>query len=117
MLVTVGGGWGWSIFGVQWGIAAVGVISVVFELDRYRYLKIAAYLGMGWILVIVLVPLLARMSGPGLMWLFVGAASYTLGVPFFLWRRQPYAHAVWHLFVLGGSISHFFAALFHLPPV
>ena len=47
----------------------------------------------------------------------VGGASYTIGIPFFLWSRQPYAHAVWHIFVLGGSISHFFAALFHLPPV
>ena len=117
MLVTVGGGWGWSIFGVQWGIAAIGVVSVIFELDRTRFLKVGAYVGMGWILVIVIVPLVERMSGPGLLWLFLGAASYSVGIPFFLWRSQPYAHAVWHLFVLGGSISHFFAALFHLPPV
>ncbi|MBM4370865.1 MAG: hemolysin III family protein [Deltaproteobacteria bacterium] len=117
MLVTVGGGWGWSIFGVQWGLALLGVVSVVFSLDRYRVLKIIAYLGMGWILVIVIVPLVQRMSGPGLFWLLLGGTCYTLGVPFFLWRSRPYAHAVWHLFVLAGSISHFFAALFHLPPV
>ena len=117
MLVTVGHGWGWSIFGIQWGLATLGIASLFFRFERLRYVRVAAYLAMGWIVVIAVVPVTERMSGQGLACLFIGGLCYTVGVPFYLWKSRRYTHAIWHLFVLAGSTSHFFGALFHLAPV
>ena len=116
-LVTLGGGWGWSLFGVVWGLAAVGVTLKFFFVDRYELLSTVVYVGMGWVVVVALKPLLAAMPMPGFRWLIGGGLAYTLGVAFFLWDRLPFNHAIWHLFVVAGSICHFVAVLFYvLPP-
>jgi hemolysin III len=105
------GGWGWSLFGVVWGAAALGVFSKLFVGIRFARLSTAIYLLMGWLILIAVVPLMRVMPFEGLLWLSAGGALYTLGVPFFLARGVPYAHFVWHLFVLGGSICHVVAVM------
>jgi hemolysin III len=104
------GGWGWSLFGVVWGFAAVGVVlKSVFGI-RLAALSTVVYIVMGWLVVIAAGPLAARVPLAGLQWLVAGGVLYTLGVLFFAWdQRVRYSHAVWHLFVLAGSAAHFCA--------
>jgi hemolysin III len=115
-LVTLRGPWGWTLFGLIWGMALAGIVSKVFLIDRLRWVSVVFYVGMGWLVVIAIGPLV-RAAPPGLMmWLGIGGACYTLGVVFYVWKRLPYHHAVWHLFVLAGSICHFFGMLFYVAP-
>jgi hemolysin III len=114
-LITLNGPWGWTIFGIEWALAIAGVIyKVFFYTDKHRGISTALYLAMGWLAIIAIQPLLATLSSGGLIWLGIGGLSYSLGVVFYLWDRLPFAHVVWHLFVLGGSISHFFAVYFYV---
>jgi hemolysin III len=109
-LLTLKGGWGWTIFGIEWGLALAGIIyKVFFYTHKHRGVSTAIYLAMGWLAIIAIKPLLASLPTGGLIWLGIGGLSYSLGVIFYLWDRLPFAHVIWHLFVLGGSISHFFA--------
>jgi hemolysin III len=112
-LGVLGGGWGWSLFGVIWGAAAVGVAAKLFGGVRYSRLSTAMYLVMGWMVLIALHPLVVRMPAAGLGWLVAGGLLYSAGVAFYAARRLPYGHFVWHLFVLGGSVCHFFAVLWY----
>ncbi len=113
-LVSMRGGWGWSIFGVIWFMAITGILLKIMFIGRFKILSTIIYVLMGWMIVIAFKPML-NMVPPGLlMWLLIGGVCYTLGVIFYVWKVMPYHHAVWHLFVLGGSISHFFGMLFHL---
>lgn len=110
------GPWGWSLFGVVWGLAALGVVAKVFNRLGHPLLSTALYVGMGWLALVAVVPLFQRVDTTGLALLFAGGAAYTLGAVFFLLdNRVRYAHFVWHLFVLAGSTCHFFAALWHAP--
>lgn len=113
-LVTLEGPWGWSLFGVVWSIAVVGAILKLFFTGRYRILSTILYLLMGWIVIIALKPLIDNIATEGLILLFAGGLSYSLGVIFYLWEKLPFNHAVWHLFVLAGSIFHYFAVLFYV---
>jgi hemolysin III len=115
-LVTLRGPWGWTLFGVVWGLALVGSVLESVFLGRYPRLSTAAYLATGWVGVVVAVPLWDALSGGGWAWLVAGGLSYTVGVAFFAWERLPFHHAVWHLFVLGGAVCHFFAVLHHVVP-
>lgn len=116
-LISLRGAWGWSLFGVVWGLAAIGVILKSSYGARLPALSTAIYLAMGWLIVIALRPLSQHVAPTGLRWLALGGALYTGGVVFYVWERIRYSHAVWHLFVLGGSISHFAAVLWYaLPP-
>ena len=114
VLVNLRGKWGWSLFGVIWGLALAGIVFQVFFVNRFRVLQTLIYLAMGWLVVVAAKPLLARLPRPGLLWLLAGGLSYTVGALFYLWKKLPYHHAVWHLFVLGGSICHYFAILFYV---
>ena len=106
------GPWGWSLFGVVWGAAALGVTVKLLNGLRHPWVSTGLYLAMGWVALVAAVPLVQRMPAAGLAWLLAGGLSYTLGAAVFLLdHRVRYAHAVWHLFVLGGSICHFFAVL------
>lgn len=107
-LVTLHGAWGWALFGVVWGCAALGIAFKVFFTGRMEVLSTVVYVGMGWVALVAVGPLMRRMPGPGLLWLVAGGLFYTAGVAFYRWRRR-YAHAVWHLFVLAGSACHFVA--------
>ncbi|MDY0329974.1 MAG: hemolysin III family protein [Thiomonas sp.] len=106
------GGWGWTLFGLVWGLAAMGLLLKAFAGVRFPRLSTALYLGMGWVVLIAIEPLAERIAPMGLFWLVAGGVSYTLGVVFFVFdARWRYAHFVWHLFVLAGTVCHFFAVL------
>ena len=104
----------WTAFGCIWGIAIVGIVFEWMVQRQYKYLTTTAYLAMGWFGLILLKPLSHDFAIGGLVWLVLGGVLYSLGVVFFLWRSLPYNHAIWHLFVLGGTISHFFCILFYV---
>lgn len=105
-LVTLRGAWGWSLFGVVWGIALLG-ISLKASLGlRWEKLSLLLYLAMGWVVIIAAYPLYQRLAMPGILWLLAGGACYTGGAAFYAWKRLPLNHAVWHLWVLAGSACH-----------
>lgn len=115
MLVTLRGGWGWSIFGTIWALAIGGIIFKLFFFKaRLRTVSAILYLVMGWLVVIALRPLIRELPAGGLWWLLAGGLSYSVGVVFYLWKKIPFGHGIWHLFVLGGSICHYFAILLHV---
>ncbi len=103
------GPWGWTVFGLVWGLAAAGVVVKAVGGVRHLRVSTALYLIMGWLLLIAAKPLWLRMPPWGLFWLFAGGLAYTLGVAFFCANRVRYAHFVWHLFVLTGTACHFIA--------
>jgi hemolysin III len=116
-LVNLRGPWGWSIFGAVWGIALLGVIFQVFLLRRWPLFSVGLYVGMGLIILVAIKPLGATLSPSGLKLLVAGGLAYIVGLIFYGWKRLPYSHAVWHLFVLAGSALHFFSVLFYVIPV
>jgi hemolysin III len=105
---------GWTIFGIEWAAVIAGVLFKVWTTGRYRYLSTLAYVIMGWVVVIAIVPVSRGLGGIGTMWLAVGGGLYTLGTVFYLWRGLPYHHPIWHLFVLFGTMCHFFCILWHV---
>ena len=108
------GGWGWTLFGLVWGLALIGVVLKSFAGMRYPKLSTGLYLAMGWLVVIAIKPMWSLMPAQGLAWLFAGGVAYTLGVVFFvLDERVRYAHFIWHLFVVTGTACHFFAVLWY----
>ena len=108
------GAWGWALFGVVWAAAALGVSAKLFDRLKHPLWSTGLYVAMGWVAVVAAVPLLDRMSGAGVAWLVAGGLSYTAGAVVYLFdSKLRYAHFVWHLFVIGGSTCHFFAALWH----
>ena len=108
------GGWGWALFCIVWSVAAFGVTVKLLNRLKHPLVSTGLYLAMGWVAVVAAAPLVARMPVAGLVWLAAGGLSYTLGaVVFLLDNRIRYAHFVWHLLVLGGSVCHFFAAFWY----
>ncbi|KGO33676.1 MAG: PAQR family membrane homeostasis protein TrhA [Desulfoprunum sp.] len=116
-LVSLRGPWGWTLFGVIWGLAVMGIIIEITRLRRFRAGLIALYVIMGWAVIAAIKPMLDSVSSGGLQLLLAGGLAYTGGVVFYLWKRLPYNHAIWHLFVLTGSIFHFLAILLYVIPV
>ena len=110
------GGWGWSLFGIEWGLAIIGVMMTMFIHPPIGWLSLLLYLSMGWLLLIALRPLRAHLAPRGLMLLVAGGVAYTIGVIFYVCDDLPYYHAVWHTFVLAGSVCHFFAVLLYAIP-
>ena len=107
---VLAGSWGWSLFGVVWGLAIFGVLVKSILGTQYQGLSTSLYLVMGWIVIVAIQPMLTAVPLPGLLWLLAGGLAYAIGVVFFLLdRRIPYAHFVWHLFVIAGSCFHFIA--------
>lgn len=115
-LVNLQGVWGWSIFAAIWTLAVTGVLLRVFVGRKSNKASVALYIAMGWLIVIAFKPLLASISAKGMIFLMLGGVSYTGGVVFYVWRSLPFHHAIWHVFVLGGSVFHFFAILFGTVP-
>ncbi|MBD3670043.1 MAG: hemolysin III family protein [Gammaproteobacteria bacterium] len=114
-LITLRGGWGWSLFGVVWGLAIIGIVLDSLHRKGPRNIQMAIYVSMGWIIVIAIYPLVQNLSGEGLFWLVAGGLFYTFGIIFYvLDNRMRHAHGIWHLFVLAGSASHYFTMLFYL---
>lgn len=115
-LVTLDGFTGWLMFGIVWGMAALGVILKFFFIGRYRTLSTIMYVVMGWIVVFAIKPLIDNLSHTGLLWLFAGGISYTIGAILFSLDRIKFNHAIFHMLVLFGSFCHFLSIYFYVLP-
>lgn len=115
-LITLEGVWGWSLFGTVWGLAAVGVGFKLFTTGRFERLSLLVYIAMGWCGVVATQPLLDTLAPAGLWLLLAGGLAYTGGVVFYAMESLRYHHAIWHLFVLAGSVLHYFAVLLYVLP-
>ena len=115
-LVNLRGGWGWTLFGLVWGIAVLGILLEFFRDKRLKWLSLSLYLGLGWLVMIAVKPLIDAVETGGLVLLLAGGLCYSLGVIFYVWKRMAYHHAVWHLFVMAGSVLHFFSVFFYVVP-
>lgn len=113
-LTLMRGAWGWTLFGLAWGMAIGGIIITALLLDKLKSLLVLSYVAMGLLVVIAIKPMMQMVPRGMITWLFIGGACYLLGIIFYLWKRLPYHHPIWHIFVLGGSISHFLGILFYL---
>lgn len=109
LLTNIRGVWGWSLFGVIWGIALTGAIIRAIYLTRFRKLMVVVYLLMGWLFILAGKQVYISLPTVSLTFLLLGGVAYSVGVIFYMWRNLPYSHGIWHLFVLAGSILHFFA--------
>ena len=107
------GAWGWTLFAVAWGLAAVGIVLTATGGIRYPRLATGVYLGMGWMILVAIRPLWSRLPVTGLLWLLAGGIAYTVGVRFLAAKRMRYSHFVWHLLVLAGSTCHFVAVFLY----
>lgn len=117
MLGALRGPWGWSLLGTIWALAVLGIGSKLMLGFRFPRLSTVVYLGMGWLVVVALHPFVTRVSTAGLLWIAAGGLFYTGGVVFYVRdHSMKYAHALWHLCVLGGSVCHFVAVLQHATP-
>lgn len=116
-LVNLRGPWGWSLFALIWFLAVSGIVIKLTRLNQVRNLSTAFYVAMGWTVLLVIKPLIDHVALGGIGLLLAGGLSYTAGVLFYVWRSLPYNHAIWHLFVIGGSVFHFFAVLFYVIPL
>lgn len=114
-LVTLRGAWGWTLFGIVWGLALIGILQEIKPRSEARILSIVIYAVMGWIVLVAVKPLLAALGLAGFAWLASGGVLYTVGIIFFaLDSRLRHAHGIWHLFVIAGSLLHFIAILFYV---
>ncbi len=114
LLTALRGTFGWVLFGIIWGVAAVGVVIRSIYLTRFRKLMVAMYLIMGWMFVVAVGPMIKNLPLTSIIFLFLGGFFYSVGVIFYLKRNLKYGHGIWHLFVLAGSIMHFFAVIYSL---
>jgi hemolysin III len=116
LLVTLRGPWGWSLFGVVWGISIGGIIYKIRYTGRHRVVSTFIYIGMGLLMLVAIKPLLAALSTGGLVLLALGGFCYIFGTIFYHGNKLVYSHAIWHLFVLAGSLFHYFAIYFYVLP-
>jgi hemolysin III len=115
LLTNLRGAWGWSLLGVIWGLAFTGIALKCTRFFRSDKASVIVYVGMGWLIVIAMREFTLHVQPTSILLLVVGGLSYTLGVLFYLWQKLPYHHAIWHLFVMGGSVSHYFSVYSLLP--
>lgn len=116
LLILLRGTLGWIMFGVIWGLAVVGILFKTVFTQRFEILSTLGYLLMGWLIVFLGKPLVMALPTPGLIWLVAGGLFYSLGSIFYLARRLPFHHAIWHLFVIAGSAAHFVTVYFYVLP-
>jgi hemolysin III len=116
VLVTLRGPWGWSLFGVVWGLAVAGITIKFWLAGRFKLVSTLIYVAMGWLVLVAIKPLVVALPAGGLRLLIAGGLCYTGGAVFYLWKRLPYNHAIWHLWVLAGSMCHWAAVFFYVLP-
>ena len=116
-LILLRGALGWTFFATIWGLALTGIIFKMFFVNRFLVLSTATYLMMGWLALIAIYPIVQNIPSGAIGWLVTGGILYSLGVIFHFFDKMPFHHAIWHLFVLGGSICHYFAILFYVLPM
>jgi hemolysin III len=117
LLVTIKGVVGWSMFALVWSLTVIGVLFKIFFVHRFKIISTIAYILMGWLVIFAIKPLFQTLPGGGLAWLICGGLAYTLGTIFYAWEKLPFNHAIWHLFVLTGSVCHFCAVMFYVIPL
>ena len=115
-LVMLRGGWGWTLFGLVWGFALVGICFKVFLTGRFEIISTVTYVLMGWLALIAIYPIITQFPLGCILWLVTGGLSYTIGVTFYALDRLPYMHATWHICVLAGSICHYVAIMKYVLP-
>jgi len=115
-LVNLRGAWGWTLLGVVWSIALIGVALELILQKRRKWLSLSLYLGLGWMALIAIKPMVDNVATEGLLLLLGGGLAYSLGVIFYVWKSLKFHHAVWHLFVLVGSVFHFFSIFYYVLP-
>jgi len=114
-LVTLAGAWGWTLFGIVWGLAVIGMLQEIKPRSEARVLSLVIYAVMGWIVLVAVKPLLTALGGAGFAWLLAGGICYTVGIVFFVFdERFRHWHGIWHIFVMVGSLLHFIAILFYV---
>lgn len=113
-LVAMRGAWGWTIFGVIWGLALLGIVLNIISIEKTKIVSTILYVLMGWLIIIAVKPMLQMVPAGLFAWLLAGGLLYTLGVIFYVCRKIPFNHGIWHLFVLGGSVMHYLGFLFYL---
>jgi len=116
LLISMRGVRGWTLLAIVWGLALLGIGFKVFFTDRFPVGSTLAYILMGWLGVVAWKEAIARIPAGGLIWIGIGGVAYTVGVIFYAWKRLPYSHAIWHVFVLAGSLCHYLAVLLYLSP-
>ncbi|PKN76393.1 MAG: hemolysin D [Deltaproteobacteria bacterium HGW-Deltaproteobacteria-10] len=117
LIVVVQGALGWTIFAVVWSLTVLGIIFKAFFINRFEIVSTIAYIVMGWMIILAIKPLYQTLPEGGIAWLVAGGLAYTLGTIFYAWKKLPFNHAIWHLFVLAGSVCHFISVLFYVIPV
>ncbi|WP_318614463.1 PAQR family membrane homeostasis protein TrhA [Sporosarcina sp. YIM B06819] len=113
LLVTIKGALGWTLFGVIWGLAIAGILFKVFFIHRFEFVSLIFYIVMGWLILIAIKPLFIQLTMAGFALLVAGGLLYTVGSIFYAWRKIPYNHAIWHVFVMAGSASMYFCVLLY----
>lgn len=114
-LISLRGPWGWSLFGIVWTLAAIGMLQEIKLRSEARVLSLVIYAVMGWIVLVAIKPLLASLGLAGFLWLAAGGVFYTVGIIFFAFdQRFRHWHGIWHLFVIAGSLAHFIAIMFYV---
>ncbi len=113
-LVTLRGWMGWTIFGVVWGVAVVGIILNAISIERFKVISMIGYVASGWCVVAAAGPMIQRMELPGLLLLLFGGVAYTAGLIFYAMKKIRYMHSIWHLFVFAGAVLHYFCILFYV---
>ena len=116
-LVTLKGPMGWTLFGIVWGIAVLGIIFNSINIERFKKFSMVSYIVMGWAVVIGANQMISRLPKGGLLFLLLGGIAYTVGIIFYALKKKKYMHSVWHFFVLAGSILQFFAIYIYVLPV
>lgn len=115
-LVNLRGAWGWTLLAVVWSIALIGIIMEVAMKERKKWLSLSLYLGLGWMALVVIKPMLETVEAGGLWLLLAGGLAYTFGVIFYVWKSLRFHHAIWHVFVLAGSVLHFLSVFYFVLP-
>ena len=113
-LISLRGPWGWTLLGMVWGIALIGILMKAFFFDQTQVISTILCIIMGWLIIIAIKPLLQTIPWGMFWWIAAGGLSYSLGIIFYIPSNIPYHHTIWHLFVMGGSIAHFLGILFYL---
>lgn len=112
-LISLQGALGWTLFGIVWGLAVLGILFKVFFIHRYEFVSLIFYVLMGWLIVIAIKPLIESITMPGFLLLLAGGLLYTVGAVFYAWRRIPYNHTIWHVFVIAGSVCMYLSVLLY----
>lgn len=113
-LICMRGFWGWLLFSLIWALAITGIIIKIIGINKLKSFSTLLYILMGWLIIIAIKPMLTLVPKGLFIWLLIGGLIYTIGVIFYAWKRIPFNHGIWHLFVLGGSTAHFFGIFFYL---